>query len=415
MVHSSTTLTDASGNGAKTWHFLGGGSPGWAVGLISDFAQKAAAGSTNGITHDYYTWSQNAGGHPYISAKTSLRDEGTGNQQSALSTQAQDGYGNTTQTVVYPFNNTLTPVKTYNSSYLNAAGYAANYIFNRMLTTTLTTGGAVKTLVNNYYDGKLAAGQTSPNIAGCSWVFGFGWQATGATPSMEFDSSQPVPWGSRGQVSLSVDPAKYTCYNYYVYGFASAEASDGTSVTASSNASTNYAAPSTITTQSYGETIAYNSWLGVTQTTGLNGETLYLTYDSYGRPTTAVSPYGATTGYEYPTGLPVQQTKGGPDGFTRTTLDGLGRTIRVERGPSTGYTSVVDTVYAPCACSPLGKIQKVSAPYPSGQSATNWTVYTAPPSPGSSPTDPEAAPPRHPRSSSPQTKASVSEPADTDA
>jgi hypothetical protein len=298
-VHSSTTLTDASGNGAKTWNFLGGSSPAWAVGLIADFAQKASAGSTYGITHDYYTWSQNAGGHPYISAKTSLMDEGTGNQQSALTTQAQDGYGNTTQSVVYPFNNTSTPVRTYNSSYLYTSNYAPRYIFNRLLTTTLTTGGAVKTLVTNYYDGQLAPGQSNPNVSGCSWVFGSGWQPTGSTPSSEFDSSQPVPWASRGQVSLSVDPAKYTCYSYYVYGFASASASDGTSVTASSNASTNYAAPSTITTQSYGENISYNSWLGVTQTTGLNGETLYLTYDVYGRPSTATSPYGAGTTYSY--------------------------------------------------------------------------------------------------------------------
>jgi YD repeat-containing protein len=127
------------------------------------------------------------------------------------------------------------------------------------------------------------------------------------------------------------------------------------------------------------ETIAYNSWLGVTQTTGLNGETLYLAYDSYGRPYTATSPYGAVTSYSYSAAgtYPAQQTKTGPDGFTRTTLDGLGRTIRVERGYSvSNIQSVVDTVYAPCACSPLGKIQKVSAPYPSGQSATNWTVYS---------------------------------------
>ena len=38
--------------------------------------------------------------------------------------------------------------------------------------------------------------------------------------------------------------------------------------------------------------------------------------------------------------------------------------------------SAVDTVYAPCACSPLGKIQKVSAPYAVGGSPTAWTVYT---------------------------------------
>jgi hypothetical protein len=107
-----------------------------------------------------------------------------------------------------------------------------------------------------------------------------------------------------------------------------------------------------------------DSWLGMTQTTGLNGEQLQITYDSAGRPSRAMSPYGATTTYSYTQGtLPMQQTKTGPDGFTRTTLDGVGRAIRVERGTDVSHIqSIVDTVYAPCACSPLGKVQQVSQP-----------------------------------------------------
>ena len=382
-VHSSTTLTDASGNGAKTWNFPGGGSPAWAVGLISDFAQKASAGSTYGITHDSYTWSQNAGGHPFISAKTSLMDEGTGNQQSALSTQAQDGYGNATQTAVYPFNNTSSALQTYNSAYLNTAGYLGNYIFNRLLTTTLTTGGAVKTLVNNYYDGKQAAGQPaypgSPSI--CGQFSGNNWSGLydGGTglPGNLLDP-QAVTFASRGQVSATVTPSVTACVALYPWGAPNiTAASDGSTTSSALTSATNYAAPTTFTTQSYGQTIAYNSWLGVTQTTGLNGEQLSVYYDSVGRPITTVSPYGAQMQYSYATSLPFQQVQTGPNGFTRTTLDGLGRTVRVERGYSaSNLQSVVDTVYAPCACSPLGKIQKVSAPYPAGQSASNWTVYS---------------------------------------
>ena len=154
-------------------------------------------------------------------------------------------------------------------------------------------------------------------------------------------------------------------------------ASDGSTTSSTLTSATNYAAPTTFTTQSYGQTLAYNSWLGVTQTTGLNGEQLSVYYDLVGRPITTVSPYGAQMQYSYATSLPFQQVQTGPNGFTRTTLDGLGRTVRVERGYSaSNLQSVVDTVYAPSACSPLGKIQKVSAPYPSGQSASTWTVYS---------------------------------------
>lgn len=44
-------------------------------------------------------------------------------------------------------------------------------------------------------------------------------------------------------------------------------------------------------------------------------------------------------------------------------LDRARKVIRVARGDTTGIYSWTDTVYEPCACSPLGKIQKVSQPY----------------------------------------------------
>ena len=44
------------------------------------------------------------------------------------------------------------------------------------------------------------------------------------------------------------------------------------------------AAPQSITSSSYSETISCNSWLGVVQTTGLNGEQLSTISDSYGPP-----------------------------------------------------------------------------------------------------------------------------------
>jgi RHS repeat-associated protein len=141
--------------------------------------------------------------------------------------------------------------------------------------------------------------------------------------------------------------------------------------------------PVTISSQSYPTTLAYNSWLGVTQTTGANGEQMSMTYDGYGRPTSGTSPYqspycycGPTESYSYGTSAPFTQTKTGTDGKTVTTLDGLGRAIRVDRGDTTSMHSSTATVYAPCACSPLAKIQKTSQPYVYGSSASAWTTYT---------------------------------------
>ncbi len=137
------TLADASGVGTKTWNFIqpGGSAPAWQVGLISSFVQSASAGGAV-LQSDSYTWSQTPTSlNPYISAKTKVMNPGSSNQQSALSTQTLDQYGNATGAVVYPYNNTSTPLRTYANTYLSASAYTSNYIFNRLVTTNLTTGG----------------------------------------------------------------------------------------------------------------------------------------------------------------------------------------------------------------------------------------------------------------------------------
>lgn len=60
--------------------------------------------------------------------------------------------------------------------------------------------------------------------------------------------------------------------------------------------------------------------------------------------------------------------------IVKTTLDGLGRTVKVETGDSNGTQSVVETQYDSCACSPLGKVKQVSRPYKPGD-PVYWTVY----------------------------------------
>jgi len=60
--------------------------------------------------------------------------------------------------------------------------------------------------------------------------------------------------------------------------------------------------------------------------------------------------------------------------WTRSSYDGLGRTLRVETGTGTGGSatvlSIVDTEYVACGCTPMGKVGRVSRPY-----APGGTVY----------------------------------------
>jgi hypothetical protein len=47
----------------------------------------------------------------------------------------------------------------------------------------------------------------------------------------------------------------------------------------------------------------------------------------------------------------------------------------VQTGNGATIVSTVDTQYAPCACSPLGKMSKVSQPYVPN-TTVYWTTYT---------------------------------------
>jgi YD repeat-containing protein len=116
-----------------------------------------------------------------------------------------------------------------------------------------------------------------------------------------------------------------------------------------------------------------SSW-SVTSMTGPNGAQSTTTYDSYGRPSQSTIPDGATTTYTY-TYNPPTQTATVNGRWQTTTLDGFGRTLRVQKGNGSTVVSTVDTQYAPCACSPLGKMWRVSQPYAPGATPV-WTTYT---------------------------------------
>jgi YD repeat-containing protein len=64
--------------------------------------------------------------------------------------------------------------------------------------------------------------------------------------------------------------------------------------------------------------------------------------------------------------------------WTKTTVDGFGRTIKVEHGQDSTAKSIVDTEYTVCACSALGKVWRVSQPYAQGLPPEQrvWTSYT---------------------------------------
>ena len=110
---------------------------------------------------------------------------------------------------------------------------------------------------------------------------------------------------------------------------------------------------------------------------GPNGDTVDFNYDAVDRPSSTTSPYGAVTTYTYRNTAPQVKATTGTK-WTRQHKDGFGRTVMAE----TGYTqsgsdtvvSVVDTEYEPCACTPMGKVKRVSRPHAPG-GVQLWTEY----------------------------------------
>jgi len=56
------------------------------------------------------------------------------------------------------------------------------------------------------------------------------------------------------------------------------------------------------------------------------------------------------------------------------TLDGFGRTVKVETGNGSTTVSIVETEYDSCGCSPFGKTKRATMPRSSG-GAQVWTTF----------------------------------------
>jgi len=152
----------------------------------------------------------------------------------------------------------------------------------------------------------------------------------------------------------------------------------GHGITVTASNATNYSLPDSIlTTGKDNSTTSFTystGWMPATST-GPNRDTDSKTYDSFGRTATSTTANGAVTTYSYDythhtvTGATATSLPYVPltPRFDRTTYDGFGRPVKQESGDNRNgaantVLSTVDTQYAPCACSPLGKVSQVSMP-----------------------------------------------------
>jgi RHS repeat-associated protein len=339
-VHQYTVLDDPGGVGEKYWSFA---TSGLAEGLVTQYQGRQLPGPVTKIQNDY-TWAQDAVSNSYIQTALVTADPGQSYAAQKKTTQIVDTHGNVTQVNTYDYGNLTTPMRTDNFTYLT--GYESRYIFNRMVTSPTTT------ITYDQY-----------SLASLSGVY-------------EWDSSmQSVT--TRGNPTTVVSSGGTQSMHYDIAGGVSNTTVNGVTTTATTTSTTNYAAPSQITVGSLSTSMSYNSFLGLTNETDPNGAQVSIGYDALARPGSTTSPFGATTTITYndTSSPPTANTTINNGRWTRTSMDGLGRTAKVETGYGTTTVSVAETEYDSCGCSPLGKMKRTALPHAPGATQV-WTTYT---------------------------------------
>ena len=340
-VHQFTKLDDPGGVGEKYWAFATSGLP---MGLVTQYQGRELPGPVTKTQNDY-TWTQDSAGNSYIASTTTTADPGQSYAAAKKTDQTVDIYGNVTQVKTYDFGNLTTPVRTDNFTYLNASSYTSRYIFNRVATTPTAT-------------------------------ISYDQYGLGTTPgdARQWDTSTTTAY--RGNPTTVSSPAGTQSTTYTFAGGVLTSSTNGLTSSASTTNTTNYAAPSQVSVATTSATMSYSSFLGLTNETDQNGATATLGYDAMARPNSGTSPFGATTTNSYSdTSSPPTSTSTTNGRWTKTTMDGLGRTIKVETGYSSTTLSVAETEYDSCGCSPFGKLKRTALPHAPGATPV-WTTYT---------------------------------------
>src|SRR5581483_6222819 len=286
-VHLSATLVDTVADSQKVWNFQTDTTKFW-VGLITQYSERQYGSGAIRVQMNY-SWSQTPTSlNPYISTSTTHLDPGQTYEADKKTTQTLDQYGNLTQMQVYNFGtgtNVGPLARTYTNTYLTGANYSSRYIFNRLLTSTVTDGTNSTTLASNTYDTNMSSTNSTLTCAG-------------STPLCEHDTANyPYTFTYRGDLSSSTTPSGISYYTYDMTGNVLSSSTNG--VTTTTTATNNFAAPGQITTNSLTSTMNWSSFLGLSSASGPNGDTGSINYDANARPSQTTSPYGAVTTYGY--------------------------------------------------------------------------------------------------------------------
>ncbi len=353
---ASASVNDSHAHATKIWTF--DINPDATENLVTSYQEENAYGPVV-MRQVNYTWAQDPAGNNYISRTQDIIDPTQSYASTKQTDQTLDQYGNVTQSKLYSYTNLSTSAKTYTNTYLTGSNYTSRYIYNRLLSSTVSDGTNTLTLVSNTYDN-----YSSP------------YPVVDAPGVTQQDSNYNTSFVYRGNVTSWSAFTQTQNQQRDITGTMvhSDDTNMSHSINITNSSANNYAVPSAITTaNSLATNFSWSSFLGPTNATGPNGDSSSVAYDSStARPSSSTSPYGAVTTYTYSNTAPqITATVNGR--WTATYLDGLGRIYRVATGYSSTTTSYADRVYDTYACTAAGTVYKSSLPYAPGATPV-WTV-----------------------------------------
>jgi YD repeat-containing protein len=215
-------LQDADGNAEKKWTFQTDSTQ-LNAGLVTAYQEYDLPSGNLRLENDYTWQATPTSGKPFIYQVVTTMD-----RVSKKTIQNLGQYGNLTQMLAYDWG-AQSVTRTYTNTYLvgGTGGYSSSYntyyIFNRLLTGTVTDGTKSTVLVTNTYDN---GATTFTNQSGIQ----------------EHDSKMNTTWSSRGVVLTSTTPSATTTYQYDIAGNVTQATKNGVQTTVTTSSGTNFAA-----------------------------------------------------------------------------------------------------------------------------------------------------------------------------
>ncbi|QOY91470.1 RHS repeat-associated core domain-containing protein [Paludibaculum fermentans] len=374
FAHKARTVSDANGRDTRVYT-LDDVATSISYGASTAFEQRDTSLTYPVLLHRDDTWTTDIKGNVYLNSSTTTLDPNSSGVPKVSRVEIdRDGWGNVTEQRLFDYGLTSPTLK---RKYKNTYSYGLGWVgINNLLVKSEIIEGTttVQTATYDYDTGP--AGSCPANST----------NLTDVTDITEHDARYSTSLTWRGNVTyVAVLGKAPVCLSYNIGGtVVKSQTVGGIAVDYSVTSASHYTMPSVVTPNgesNLASSSQFNTFLGLSSTTGPNSATAAFTYDSMTRPSTTTSALGAVTNYAYtnavvagPSSTLATSTATTNGKWVRTTVDGLGRPVKVERGNGSTVVSIVDTEYGPCACSAVGKVKRVSQPYVTG-GTVYWTQY----------------------------------------